>query len=352
MQILEYFYQNPPEPENNQLRKLKIHGKYILLKGPKACGKKELILCYCKQLYKKEELLFIDASKLYFKNTCLFDLPDFIKQKKEIKILVLYGLEKADIGYFLENIYQNIKMQDKSLLITSNSKSLTIPGFAEFWLDFYDFEERLANARQSDTKIVFNQYLQSRAAIDLKLYLLANFSSFDLMILKELSIAETFSTHKLYKALKNENKISKDKLYKALARLEDEYIISLLPHIKMKNKKKLFFYEFGLKSELSFKKNFASLFENMLFCELLKLKVQLYFDNDFSLLCPKAGAAFVSAPFKEPNLMLLQAKKLLAKLDEYKIELLYFVSLNQEYELKMINQRVKIIPFDKLSLSF
>lgn len=91
-----------------------------------------------------------------------------------------------------------------------------------------------------------------------------------------------FSTHNAFCLLKQQQKISKDKIYALIDSLQSEQVIITLPHAKQKESKKLYFYDFALPYAISPAPNFQAIFENMIFCELLHAGIAPDVDSGMS----------------------------------------------------------------------
>lgn len=354
--MLSHFYNNFNKDFKKRPRKCSLSLTSTLLKGPTGSGKKELV----KELFKSTislELLCLEAKALVFEEEDLKALPSFLEENKRIKYLLLFdfnenllekcGFLKKDslvVPKYLENLY---------IFISSSEKNLKVLNFEEKLLSYLDFEEFLACSKQSEPSLLFKDFLAFGPMLkcDLNTFIRANFSELEQTVLKSLAleVGEVLSINKLYLNLKKKHKISKDKLYEILKKLEDNFVLSYVYHLQKPMVKRVFFTNFTLKATLCTQKNFSNLFLNVVFCELLKLGKEVKFDKEFDFLIE--NSAFIVAPFKDLGLMLLKARKLSLKLFNLKLENLYFISLNHEYELRLNDFKVKVVSFDKFALS-
>ncbi len=347
MKILQFFYTQSFSPDSNHARKKQISAQHTLIKGASSSGKKALIKDYL-SAFKPEEFLFLDFKDLRFKSECLLSLNEFIQQKP-IKILIFYGVDEnfdIDFSQFL----------NQQIIIASEFKSLKIKGFKELWLDFLDFEEFLSfessNVSLSAQMSAYFQKGRSKKA-HLSLFLRANFSALELEILSfiALNLSKEFSINELFKELKKKIKISKDSLYNAVYALENRFMIYFLKHDE-KKLKKIFFADFALKNALSIQKDFKALFSNAIFCELLKFEEEIFYNKFFDFYLKKQQKAFIASAFWDKTLLILKAKKILAKALENDIFHLVFITLEDEEILYEKGVKIELIPFDKWALSF
>lgn len=357
--MFDYFYSQQIHLKQI-LRKCKLGTKNTLILGPKGAGKKNLIISYIKENY--QDMLLINASEIYFDKALLKNLPHFLKNNPKIKALALLDFTFCDLcelfyehdGKLICKDFFAKAIKDICVFISSSIGTLSIHGFDNVLLDFLDFEEYLANSKQSEPKLALNEYLRQGRMIkeNKKDFLKANFTPKELLIIKQIvpKIAESFSVNKLFLSLKQTQAISKDKIYKIINSLQASFFLCFTSHINKPLSRRVYLRDFGIKAHLCYTKNFTSLFANMVYCELLKLNKPIFFSKDFDFFWD--DTALKCAAFTQLDLMLLQAKKLESKLDLIKAKRLIFVSLNHEYELNLINHKIIIMRFDKFAFAF
>lgn len=348
MQILQFFYENPPESKELLSRKIHLNEKNILIKGAKKSGKKSLILNYL-STFEKNEYLFLDFDDLRFDEHSLMNLEKFIEDKN-IKALIFYGIKKNFIYNFshLSKFYQ--------IILSTEFNSFHLKNFKELKLDFLDFEEFVSLSKKNmPINSQVGAFLQAGRTlnVDLNEYLRTHFSSLELDILKHiaLNLGAEFSANELYQRLKSKQKISKDSLYKAVNELEDKGVVCFLSFVN-KRLKKAFFRDFALKNALCVDKNFKQLFENVIFTELLKLKDEIVYDKFFDFYLKNAKIAFISSPTLDISFIRLKAKKLLPKALEIGIFHIVFITLSTEHSFYENGVKVEVLPFDSWALGF
>ena len=349
MQILQFFYENPPESKELLSRKIHLNEKNILIKGAKKSGKKSLILNYL-STFEKNEYLFLDFDDLRFDEHSLMNLEKFIEDKN-IKALIFYGIKKHfvyDFSPLLEH-YQ--------IIIASEFYSTHFEGFVKIELDFLDFEEFvsvskknlpvnsqvgafLQNGRSFLSPSALNEFLQTR------------FSRVELEILRFVAenLGNEFSANTLYQRLKRTQKISKDSLYKAVGELEEKGVLCFLLH-ENKRLKKAFFSDFGLKNALCIDKNFKQLFANVILSELFKLKTPIVYDKFVDFYIKERRIAFIPSATLDIDLIKLRAKKILPKALESDILHIVFISLSTEQSFYENGVKFEVVPFDIWALS-
>ena len=134
-----------------------------------------------------------------------------------------------------------------------------------------------------------------------------------------------FSTYNVYCHLKQQQKISKDRIYALIQQLADECAISLLPHAHATKRAKLYFYNFALPYALSPAPNFQAIFENMIFCEFARRELGVVYDDECDFVLD--SSAFFAMPF--PSQTQIDAK--LARLSKAHEEII-FISVDSNVE--------------------
>ena len=356
MQILEFFYENPPESKDISSRKANLDTQNTLIKGAKNSGKKSLILHYLSG-FERGEFLFLDFEDLRFDEKCLANLKKFTQERqqkfspheKSLKIIVFYGVGK-------DFCYDFSSLKSTQIIVASEFSSLKILEFKEILLDFLDFEEFISLSKKNlPVSSQVGAFLQAGRSLNANLneYLKGNFSHLEREILRQIArnLGGEFSTNELYCRLKNSLKISKDSLYKAVSELEDRGVVCFVNYAG-KRLKKAYFRDFALKNALCIDKNFKQLFANVVFTELLKLKDEIIYDKNFDFYLAKAHIAFIPSPTLDIDLIKLKAKKLLSKALEIGILHIVFITLSTEASFYERGVKIEILPFDAWALGF
>ncbi len=295
MQGLEFFYDNF-HPANDTLpRKFDLpDNKRVLIWGPKYCGKRSLTERAAKERFDTKAVLFVDCEDFRFDHNQLSHLNSFIEQKK-IELLILYG-DCMEFEAECEYIWR------------VSHRFLNMEGFTSFKVSNLDFEEYLLFAKRSEPKIAFNSFLKSgnipemarvpeikrdrRAKEIIKL----TFGT-DIPIIKEITLhqGQSRSVHFIFTRLKERIKISKDRFYGIFEDLcRSEYIYAVEKFNSKRSPKKLFFYDFLLKTYLHVNREFPKIFENMVF---LEIKEPLFYLEPLGFYLPKSEKILMAVPF-------------------------------------------------------
>lgn len=353
MEILEKLYENPPIITNFLSRKHQIKSPKTIVKGSAKSGKTYIILDFLKQ--QKSKFLYIDLQDLRLSLNDIANLDKFI-EKENIQTLVI---ENYDFGLKLANL--------ENIILSSRDSKLSINGFSELVVLPLDFEEFISFSRKNyDLGQLFSLYANLGRLPEFHLkfaqenvYFLQNWlkNSLNELELKVFSKicnyqAMPFSIHKVYQDLKQEIKISKDKVYEIKQKFIDfSYIYEISRFDSLSATKKIYLENFALKEANDFKKDFLKLFANMIFCELYKGNLSLFYTKEIDFYIPKKNQAILSTPFTPPEFVLRKIKKISNLLRDLEVKEIFAISVSNTYKKKIDNFEFEMLPFSQWALS-
>ena len=178
-------------------------------------------------------------------------------------------------------------------------------------------------------------------------------SANEIKILKECAafVAASFSANKIYTNLKEKIRISKDSVYAAIAKFDDENFINFIPKFgDEKATKKMFFSNFNLKEILGFKKDFVKKFLNAVYCELANLGTPIYYTKDLDFYLPSRNLGVLVVPFSASEIVFLRFKKLILELKRLKITRLAVISMANTGALEIEGIKCEVVPFHSFAL--
>lgn len=113
------------------------------------------------------------------------------------------------------------------------------------------------------------------------------------------------SVFQLYNILKKDGKMSKDRIYSVVSDFVKRGILRGVRHLtKPKAPKKAYFFDFSVKSAVSYERNFMASFENMVFLEILGRKgasSSIFYSDKIPLICD--NQCFFLMPFKSKEVI-------------------------------------------------
>ena len=303
MNRLEILYEQEVKKIAFTVRKVALQGDRIILKGPRHSGKTYLIYDLL-SMYRKEQFLYIDFSDIRIDASIAANLEPFLDAHPSIELLVL---ENLDFAFPLPKVSR--------IIITTSQRDFHLKGFEEIWLYPLDFEEFIAFDKKggSDVKQLFSHFanigtfpqllgVSKYAYVQSFQELLSAYyeTPVELEILKTYALRQStlVSVYAMFNLVKKHHKISKDKFYLYTERLRNEEVIFMVEKFGQKsNQKKLYMIDFAMRGVLSFEKDFIRRFENMLFLELYKRGMVLYYLDTIDFYVPDRDMAIFSMPF-------------------------------------------------------
>ncbi|WP_457746889.1 ATP-binding protein [Sulfurimonas sp.] len=345
--LLEELYKTDLYVDKFHDRKVFIDEHSYQINGVSKSGKTTLLKNYLLSL-KKSTYLYIDCSDIRIDVTQLNHLlPSFCMQNK-IETLVF------------DNYTPKFKFVNVSQLLLSSEVHYDIDVLEHIRLYPLDYEEFLAYEHKYDSSAL-NHFVQlggfafmhtlhnDQRNLYLQRVLLFTLDEmeFDIIKLCAKFMSQKLSAFTIYERLKLSRKISKDKLYKSFSELVNKgYIHTLSKYQHTRATKKIYLCDTSIKSALSVEKNFARLFENMIFLELLKSKNELFYEEGIDFYLPKKDEIILCKPFVDERRLFKKLESIEAFIFSYGIRKITVVSMNKETSISHPLASVDIIPFD------
>jgi len=345
--LLEEFYKTDLQVEKYMQRKVFIDDKSYQINGISKSGKSHLVKNYLLSL-KKNSYLYINCRDIRID-----------REKLNNSLASFCNVNKIDT-LVLDNYNPEIKFVNVSQLIITSEIPYDIDILEHLRLYPLDYEEFLAYEHKYDSSAL-NHFFQlggfasmHTVAPDERIVYLQNFLKFtlskiefDILCLCAKFMSQKLSAYTLYERLKSTRKISKDKLYASFALLvEKNYIHLLSKYNHTRATKKVYLCDTSLKSALSIEKNFAKLFENMVYLELLKSSTECYYEEGVDFYLPKSDEIILCKPFVDERRLFKKLESIEAFLFGYGITKITVITMNKEGTISHPLCSVDIIPFD------
>ena len=345
--LLEEFYKTDLHVEKYVQRKVFIDEKSYQINGISKSGKSKLIKNYLLSL-KKNSYLYINCKDIRINiNKLNASLTSFCNRNK-IDTLVL------------DNYHPDIKFVNVSQLLITSEIPYDIDVLEHITLYPLDYEEFLAYEHKYDSSAL-NHFFQLGGfasmhivAPDERIVYLQNVLQsvlseieFDILCLCAKFMSQKLSAFTLYERLKLTRKISKDKLYASFELLHKKKYIHLLPKYNhARASKKVYLCDSSLKTALSIEKNFATLFENMVYLELLKSSTECYYEEGIDFYLPQENEILLCKPFVDERHLFKKLESIEAFLFAHNIKNIKVITMNKERNISHPFSKVDIIPFD------
>lgn len=345
--LLEEFYKADLHLDKFHDRKVFIDDRSYQICGITKSGKTQLVKSYLLS-HKKNTYLYIDCNDIRIETDQLnLSLNDFCKANR-IEILVL------------DNYHSEIRFPNVSQLLITTELKLPIDELDHLDLFPLDYEEFLAYEHKYDSSALNHFFQLGGLAVMHKIYsdernryLQSVFQSalseieFDILTLCAKFNSQKLSAFTIYERLKMKRKISKDKLYSSFERLiQKKYIHQVEKFNHTRAIKKIYLCDTSLKSALSLEKNFARLFENMVFLELIKQGKEVYYDEELDFYLPHDDEIILCKPFADERKIFKKLETLEAFIFTYSITKISVVTMSSEGSVAHPLSKVSIVPFD------
>jgi predicted AAA+ superfamily ATPase len=333
-------------------RKLQLDEKSYQIIGIAQSGKTELIKSYLLTC-KKSSYLYIDLDDIRIDIDELNKtLQDFCTKNK-ISILVL------------DNFSPEVKIVNVSQLIVCSRKDYDLDFLIKKKLYPLDFEEFLAFETRYDSTAI-SHYLQlgglaalHKVSADNRVkYIQEKFRytlsslEFDILVTATKSLGQKLSAFNIYEKLKLKRKISKDMLYKTFdSMVTDGYLFQLSKLSYPNATKKIYLCDIIFKSTLTIQKNFARIFENIVFLELFKKDYEFFYDEGIEFYIPQNSEIILCMPFAEERMMFKKLESIEAFIFSNQIQKITCVTMSKEGEISHPISKVEMLPFSQWTLS-
>jgi uncharacterized protein len=332
-------------------RKIQLDEQSYQINGIAQSGKTELVKAYLLTC-KKSSYLYID-------------LDDVRIEIEELNIILQnFCIENKISILVLDNYTSDVKIVNVSQLIICSRKHLEIGFLTTITLYPLDFEEFLAFESRYDSTAL-SHYLQlggfaalhrvtadNRSKyIQEKFRQALNELEFDILLTCTKSLGQKLSAFNIYEKLKQKRKVSKDMLYKTLdSMVKDGYLYQLTKAGYPNATKKIYLCDIIFKNALTIQKNFARVFENIIFLELFKNAHEIYYDEGIDFYLPNNNEIILCMPFAEERMLFKKLESIEAFIFSNQIQRITCITMSKEGEISHPISHVEMIPFAQWAL--
>jgi predicted AAA+ superfamily ATPase len=353
MDLLEHYHEQPPINEHFILRKTEIPQEGDLnLYGARGCGKTALILNYIGE--QDESTLYIDLEdpNLILNTLDTLPLQSYIDETN-IKELILDHYEEGMLDDFPE----------VPRLIIISRTPVTETDLIPLQLFPLDYEEFLAFEHARSSSIAFNHFLKAgtlpkmaqhtkNTTLQMKQFFQQQFSPNEQSLILILARYNTqpMTTHQIYAFTKEHFRISKDFVYRAIKRFQEEGLLYFIDNAIKRSGKKMLFYDFAFVKYLTAQQPFGNQFDTMMALTMLKHKIDFktlgihgYVTQDNELIIP--------APFDSEENFWVKSQKKFTLYKKYGIQKVTIVTVANSYTFTIEKLHFEALPFNEWSIS-
>lgn len=342
--------------QNFNPRRFGIHAQKVHIFGAPQSGKTSIALKFARGF---KNPLYMDFADL--RNTDELIRQTLLKSaiEKKVDLLILDNVP-SDFRN-LENVINSPKLANIITISQQNLPNHKAQNFQSIEILPLNFEEFISNDSQNlNLKELFERFikfgnlpfvlsLRDWQKLEAKQKMLFNALGQDMDIFLTLMRFQSsaVSVFQLYNILKKDGKMSKDRIYGVISDFVRRGILRGAAHLtKPKAPKKAYFFDFSVKSAVSYERNFMASFENMVFLEILGRKgadTEIFYSDKIPLICDKD--CFFLMPFKSKEVIAQTLKS---------VDFMGFtpsvitIDLNDEIVVK--GRRVRLISFINFAL--
>jgi predicted AAA+ superfamily ATPase len=332
-------------------RKVTLDEKSLQLIGVTQAGKSILLKQYLLTC-KKNSYLYIDCRDRRLNFEKLNASLEIFCYAHEIKILVL------------DNYNKSIKLPIVEQIIISSEEIISTVELKPLFINPLDYEEFLAYEAKYDSTAL-NHFLQlggypvmysmpsesRHIFLQEQLSMRLNDIEFDILSFIARNAALKLSAFAIYERLRNERRISKDKLYQNLdALLAKRYIYQVEKYEHIRAVKKLYLCDIAIKNALTTQKHFIRLFENLIFLEMIKRDFKLYYTEGVDFYLPKHQRIVLCMPFAVEDALFKKIESIEAFIIEHNVLHVEVVTVGSEGILHHPFVKVVMMPFSQWAI--
>lgn len=349
--LLEEFYKQDLHTVPYVERAVQLDHQSCQITGIAQCGKTTLVKHYLLSL-KKQSYLYIDLNDIR------------INYEEVSPLLTRFCNQNSISCVVLDNYHDNFELPRVSQVITVSETfhDLVIPN--HIILRPLSYEEFLGYEHKYDSTALTHYiqlggfpamqrlYSDERARyIQTTLRTHLSDIEFSIMIFAAKMASQKVSAFTIYERLKNERRISKDKLYKLFEQLLNKgYLYQLEKSNHPKATRKLYLGDIAIKNALSASKNFSWLFENLAFLQLHRNGDEIYYEDGIDFYLPQKSEIILTLPFGNEHALFKKIEAIESFILSHNIQKVTALSMSLESSISHPFATIAIIPFSLWAL--
>lgn len=328
----------------------------LILSGVTQSGKTSLIFYH---LLEKRNFLYIDFDEVNIEET-LKNIKKIVSEHRA-KILVL------DIyNYPIENKLEDIlSIKNLSLIIVSwryfefdcfsnvKLKPLNFEEFISFKSGIESIEHSFLRYSQIGGFPIFAKYSDNFLFKHVKRLLYFALSDLEIAILEDIAnnIGVSRTRFNIFTSLREKRKVSKDKIYPTIEKLERDGFIIAVKEFERINNKRYYLIDQAIQNSFSKKRNFLQLFENMVISEVYKRGEEGIFLNNVDLFIEEDLRIILPLPFVERDTLQRAIQKRLKNIKKLRAKKVEIITMSFDAVFSFENIDIEAIKFTSWALS-
>ena len=296
--------------QNFNPRRFGIHAQKVHIFGAPQSGKTSIALHFARGF---KNPLYMDFADL--RNTDLLIKQTLLKSAIEKKAdLIILDNVPSDF-----NAHFGAEMAVITIAQTKMANRVDLNDFIPLEIFPLNFEEFISNDAQNlNLNELFERFIKfgnlpfvlnlrdwQKLEAKQKMLISVFGENMDIFLTLLRFQSSVVSVFQLYNILKKDGKMSKNRIYSVISDFTKRGILRGVAHLtKPKAPKKAYFFDFSLKSAVSYERDFMASFENMVFLELLGRKGAdsgIFYSDKIPLICD--NQCFFLMPFKSKEVI-------------------------------------------------
>ena len=352
MDLLEFYYDNPPKNEKYFERKIQIPQRGdINIYGARGCGKSALVLSYIQHSDKKILYLDLEDPKLLMQTYDTLPIDEFIQE---------YDIQELVLDHYIDGLLPEFPKVSRTIIISR--LPINKEGFTYKQVFPLDYEEFLAFENNHNETIAFNHFLkvgtlpssaiyQKSFTLHIKRFFQHQFNEHEQSLMMVLAKYNThpLTTNQIYNYTKEYFKISKDYVYETVKNLTKEGVIYFIDNEIKRSGKKLIVYDFALAKYLSTQQSFLINFDTLIAMSLIKHSKEFktfgmygYITHNKELIIP--------APFESEENIWLKSQNRYSLYKKYNIHKVTIITVTNNFNFSIEKLIFEAIPYTEWSI--
>ncbi len=353
MDLLEHYHTHPPQNEQFMLRKVQLETEgNVNLYGVRGSGKTALILDYLQEQDEHTFYLDLEDPNLILNTLDTLPLQNYIEEQ---------NISELILDHYEEGMMDDLPKVKRTILI-----SRTPTQEKHFFLQqlfTLDYEEFFSFEQGSSASLVFNHFLKAgtlpamtrhtnNTTLAMKQFFQQQFSPNEQSLILILARYNTqaMTTHQIYSFTKEHFRISKDFVYHAIKRFQEEGLLYFIDNAIKRSGKKMLMYDFAFAKYLTTQQPFGTQFDTMIGLTLIKHQVPIRSLGNHGYITEE-NELIISSPFESEESMWVKSQNKFAVYKKWGVQKVTIITVANSYNYHIEKLYFEALPFNEWSIS-
>ncbi len=353
MDLLEHYHEQPPINEHYMLRKVQLASEgNVNLHGARGTGKTALILDYLQE--QDESTLYIDLEEpnLILNTLDTLPLQDYINEFKITELI---------LDHYEEGMIEELPKVTRMVIISRTP--FQEEDFIHQQLFTLDYEEFFSFTHASSAIHAFNHFLKAgtlpamakhsnNTTLAMKQFFQQQFSPNEQSLILILARHNTqpMTTHQIYAFTKEHFRISKDFVYRAIKKFQEEGLLYFIDNAIKRSGKKMFMYDFAFVKYLTAQQPFGTQFDSMIALTLIKHKVPIRTLGNYGYIT-QTHELIITSPFENEESFWVKCQNKFSIYKKHGVEKVTIITVANTYNFRIEKLHFEALPFNEWSVT-